>query len=63
MHNIPKNVRINMSSKSEIPAFGEYVKIRANLIPIPKQAFHGAYNIERVLYVPYMFYPIQMRNL
>ena len=50
MHNIPKNVRINMSSKSEIPAFGEYVKIRANLIPIPKQAFHGAYNIERVLY-------------
>lgn len=50
MHNLPKNIRINMSSRSKIPKFGEYVKISANLIPIPKQAYPYSYNLRRILF-------------
>jgi len=50
MHNAPKYLRININNKTYQPKFGDYVEIRANLIPVPKQAFPGAYNIERLFY-------------
>lgn len=50
MHNTPKYLRVNINNKKYQPKFGDYVEIRANLIPIPKQAFPGSYNIERLFY-------------
>ncbi len=50
MHNPPKYIRININNKKYQPKFGDYVEVGANLIPIPKQAFPGSYNINRVFY-------------
>ena len=50
MHNQPKYVRININNKTYKPKYGDYVEVSANLMPIPKQAFHGAYNVERNFY-------------
>lgn len=50
MHNTPKYLRININNKTYQPKFGDYVEIRANLIPIPKRPFVGAYNLERLFY-------------
>ena len=47
MQNLPKYVRININNKTYKPKFGDYVVVRANLIPIPSQSFVGAYNPQK----------------
>ncbi|MDD2839731.1 MAG: ComEC/Rec2 family competence protein [Rickettsiales bacterium] len=50
MHNLPEYIRINLKDETTQINFGDYVEIKANLIPIPKQVFPGAYNLEREFY-------------
>lgn len=50
MQNLPKYVRININNKKYQPKFGDYVEVKANLIPIQKQVLPGAYNLEREFY-------------
>ncbi len=50
MHNLPKYLRVNINDEDSLLKFGDYVEVKANLIPVPKQAFPGTYNLEREFY-------------
>ncbi|HSQ97400.1 MAG TPA: ComEC/Rec2 family competence protein [Rickettsiales bacterium] len=48
--NPPKYIRININDVNTKLNFGDYVEVKANLIPTPKQVFPGAYNLQREFY-------------
>ena len=50
MINPPKYLRININNKTYKPKNGDYIEVKATLIPIPKKAFAGAYDPERYFY-------------
>jgi competence protein ComEC len=48
---IPKYIRINLKETENFKInFGDFIKISANLIPIPKQNFKWAYNPKQAFY-------------
>lgn len=50
MQNPPKYLRINIADMETKLDFGDYVEVKANLIPTPQQFFPSTYNLEREFY-------------